>query len=860
MHKIILKTVLLLTLIGCQIMSLSSAEKQQNIFHDETMVACIIDNLSTPVVDGDLGDEVWQKTVPLSGFYLVDGINFAQKQTEVKIAYDEQNLYFLIKCLDTKSMWTKANVVTRDGRVWDDDCIEIYISPQAEFTYHIIINSTNTVFDEKNSVVESARGYESDPKHNLNIITATRVYDDCWTVELAVPFTEIGGFKDKYGINICREERELLEHSSWSPIEGKFYQPDKFGELNLKTNTVTRRNAVWLDREPYKIVRDKELFATLLSTEPGNYRVNLWNHALIMKSLPKYLQEKLKDREELKKYTTEYLDLLRAAEIMMPRSGESVTEYRIKHNLETIVFLESSATDNTAIKNGAEISFPNQEKKRASIIDPIYVKTTVDEVKTCVTKCKDDIGVIGFRGQDEPLVKPPAKDVFEKSKFWQSSAVEIFENYGFKKYKIPITDSDDYKSNLQTRPFQWIAFNRWGSNKYYQTKKEVYTALKSIEPRFIYQPCDYWFMGGFSPFGFSLMSDVGDEFVCDPYTTSADKKHNRTPGRGLYNHGFGTKFLSDMTDKPVWTIAQSFFYDGYKPTAEDMREWCSQAIKNGAQTIEYYASDVPYITDKPRWEMMLHVAKVFTGMNRLNLPTTTKTAIFYSEQTHFSDGLACYADELYTAYSLLGEKTGCWFKFVSDEQIKNNKVKLSNYKIVYLPWAEYQSEDIVRQFDEYVLNGGILVGGDPSAFSYDINGDKLDYYQEKLFGIKIDDKDESANIIIEDNTLFPNIKKGSNLKTFNPQHRERGFVNTARKIKIIDTSAKILGKLSSDNPGIIYRQYGKGQVIYFAANPFSPQVLKEEPKWAELMKDIQKLVGEPTDLPIWKFKIPLLKT
>jgi len=49
---------------------------------------------------------------------------------------------------------------------------------------------------------------------------------------------------------------------------------------------------------------------------------------------------------------------------------------------------------------------------------------------------------------------------------------------------------------------------------------------------------------------------------CDPYASSAERER----GRGVFNHGFGAKFMSDLTGKPVRIVAQAFDYAGYQMT------------------------------------------------------------------------------------------------------------------------------------------------------------------------------------------------------------------------------------------------------------------------------------------------------
>ena len=102
-------------------------------------------------------------------------------------------------------------------------------------------------------------------------------------------------------------------------------------------------------------------------------------------------------------------------------------------------------------------------------------------------------------------------------------------------------------------------------------------------------------MSGFQPYDFSRLAACSDLMECDPYASSAERER----GRGVFNHGFGAKFMCDLTGKPVRIVAQAFHYAGYDMTPDDLREWVSQALRCGASAIDYYEMDSPRWTDLP---------------------------------------------------------------------------------------------------------------------------------------------------------------------------------------------------------------------------------------------------------------------
>jgi len=387
------------------------------------------------------------------------------------------------------------------------------------------------------------------------------------------------------------------------------------------------------------------------------------------------------------------------------------------------------------------------------------------------------------------------------------------------------------------------------ADRYAASQKEISSALKSVDPNARYIPCDFWFMTGFTPYDFALMGKYGDILECDPYGSSAE----RMKGRGLYNHGFGAKFLSDISGKPVKVIVQAFDYAGYAMSPENLLEWVSQAMRCGASHIEYYQMDNPRFTDPERWKMMLHLSKTLTSMNRVKLPDDPEVAILYSADSHRAQGASTKANEVYTAYSLLGERVGSWFDFVDDDSLARGEKSLAKYRAVYIPLATYQRKSVVRQIEQFVKDGGTVICGDPTVFSWDIDGSDLSGIRERIFGVRVITS-KSRNSILTCKSDWTEGVSGS-LPIYRPVGRdgwpeENGLmIEKARNVQVIGTFA-------DGSPAITVAKYGRGQAIYFAANPFVPECLFEGDRWDGVFRAFQTRLGAKVDRPIWRFKLP----
>ncbi|MCM8805054.1 MAG: beta-galactosidase trimerization domain-containing protein [Candidatus Omnitrophica bacterium] len=320
-----------------------------------------------------------------------------------------------------------------------------------------------------------------------------------------------------------------------------------------------------------------------------------------------------------------------------------------------------------------------------------------------------------------------------------------------------------------------------------------------------------------------------------------------------YNHGFGTKLLKDLGNvKPVITVCQAFHYAGYTPTPDDLREWVSQALKMGAVRIEFY-EDYERYRHPELYKEMIRLSKVITSMNKVNVPDDPDTGIIVSldsEAAKNVTGECLSGDEIYAAYSILGEKIGSWFEFVSDRQLERGEKDLKKYKIVYLPLGKYMTRQSVKKIVNYVKNGGVLVITDPLAFEYNIDGSSLANYREDITGVKIEkttfDADRFKIKGIEGLSEILFKKKGSFYEK----------IHQAYSVKSSGSEVKVLGEFVNGKGAIFEKNYGKGKVIYFAANPMAPDILLIDTKIDELFRYFQKIVGAKIDRPIWRFLIP----
>lgn len=182
-----------------------------------------------PIIDGVLDDPSWREAHGVTGFSLLRGEGLAKEQTYAFVLYDNSYLYVAFICLESRPDLITVRNFERDGAVWLDDCVEVFIDTNHDhLTYfHIIANIAEVSYDEI--------GRLQPWTWNCDWQVFVTRYEDRWTVEIAIPFwcmnMETPRPGEIWGFNLNREEWRLGEKSGWAPTWNLFHEPYHFGHL-----------------------------------------------------------------------------------------------------------------------------------------------------------------------------------------------------------------------------------------------------------------------------------------------------------------------------------------------------------------------------------------------------------------------------------------------------------------------------------------------------------------------------------------------------------------------------------------------------------------------------------------------------
>lgn len=185
-----------------------------------------------PQIDGRLDDRCWLEAAQTTGFVLNTRREHATEQTTAYVTYDSRHLYVAFECLESQMDRLQARVTERDGQVFKDDVVEVFLDPNRDrFTYYqFAINPLGARFDLKGD----AAGKQ--PEWDAPWSAAAARGEDRWWAEFAIPFSSLdihlGKTSDIWGLNLAREQKPKGELSVWSFTGGAFGQPARFGQLS----------------------------------------------------------------------------------------------------------------------------------------------------------------------------------------------------------------------------------------------------------------------------------------------------------------------------------------------------------------------------------------------------------------------------------------------------------------------------------------------------------------------------------------------------------------------------------------------------------------------------------------------------
>ncbi len=218
------------------------------------------------VVDGVLNEPCWKKAEVAENFFRILPIDtgLAKAQTEVRVTYDNKNLYFAIVCFDPTPGKRPVESLRRDFKFPLNDNFLIFMDTYNDFTngFSFGISAAGAQWDG----TQANGGYVS-LNWDCKWRSALKSYPDRWVAEFAIPFHSIRYRKGSqtWGINFSRLDLKTNEKSSWAPVPRQFQSANLAFTGSLIFDEPLPPPGVNYSLIPYtmgKAVRDPEKYAS----------------------------------------------------------------------------------------------------------------------------------------------------------------------------------------------------------------------------------------------------------------------------------------------------------------------------------------------------------------------------------------------------------------------------------------------------------------------------------------------------------------------------------------------------------------------------------------------------------------------
>ncbi|MEO6638833.1 MAG: DUF5916 domain-containing protein, partial [Ginsengibacter sp.] len=174
-------------------------------------------------IDGAMDDAAWKEAEPASKFYMVLPMDtsFANVSTEVKMCYDDNNLYLIAICYKSAPGPYFVESLRRDFSFGKNDNFLLFMDPFNDLTNGFSFGANAAGAQWDGTMYE---GSKVDLNWDNKWVSKVKNYPDKWVFEMALPFSSIRYKKGitRWGINFSRNDLRTSEKSSWAPVPRQF--------------------------------------------------------------------------------------------------------------------------------------------------------------------------------------------------------------------------------------------------------------------------------------------------------------------------------------------------------------------------------------------------------------------------------------------------------------------------------------------------------------------------------------------------------------------------------------------------------------------------------------------------------------
>ena len=188
-------------------------------------------------IDGDLTEEDWKHAEPIDQFVQIEPYEgeISSESMEVRVLYDNENIYFGFTCFDSDISKLVANEMRRDSRdLHENDnvflLLDTYNDRRSGFFFRM--NALGAIQDR--AVTNSGDTFNSD--WDAVVECKSKINDTNWTAELSIPFSQLRFKKSDsmaWGMNTGRGLARNQEEMIWVPVPASYGGRAKYRTANL---------------------------------------------------------------------------------------------------------------------------------------------------------------------------------------------------------------------------------------------------------------------------------------------------------------------------------------------------------------------------------------------------------------------------------------------------------------------------------------------------------------------------------------------------------------------------------------------------------------------------------------------------
>ena len=203
--------------------SVTPAAQQEEVKERKRVVAVYTEAEIT--IDGEINEPAWQTAQPATDFIQrapAEG-QPASRPSVVRLLYDKENLYVGAYLYDARPDLIVVNDITRDSGAGRQDSFGVVLD-----TFRDRRNGYNLSISPLGSMRDTQFFNEGqDVNRNWDVVwhVETRIQEDGWTAEYAIPFKSLRFSRDEdqvWGVQFYRSIRRINESDSWMPIPSRF--------------------------------------------------------------------------------------------------------------------------------------------------------------------------------------------------------------------------------------------------------------------------------------------------------------------------------------------------------------------------------------------------------------------------------------------------------------------------------------------------------------------------------------------------------------------------------------------------------------------------------------------------------------